>query len=75
MWRYAYQPIKNKVIFADYALEYSSNLSVSEQKHSKNLSYSFEVVKGRYAHHLDMERLIGRFAYLVLERQICLLLC
>ena len=29
----------------------------------------------RSSHHLDMERLIGRSAYLILEGQICLLLC
>ena len=35
MWRSAYQPLKKKVIFGDYAREYSRNLSVSEQKHSQ----------------------------------------
>ena len=31
-----------------------------------------EEEKGRSSHHLDIERLIGRSAYLILEGQICL---
>ena len=40
MWISFYQPLKNKVIFGDYAREYSRNLSVSEQKHSQKSPYS-----------------------------------
>ena len=43
MWKAGYQPLKNKVIFGDYAREYSHNLSVSEQKHSQKSPYSWEV--------------------------------
>ena len=43
MWRSAYQPLKNKVIYSDYACEYSRNLSVLEQKHRQKSRYSWEV--------------------------------
>ena len=36
MWRSAYQPLKSKVSFGDYAREYSRNLYVLEQKPSQN---------------------------------------
>ena len=43
MWRSAFQPLKNKVIFGNYAWEYSRNLSVSEQKLRQKSPYSWEV--------------------------------
>ena len=43
MWRSAYQPVENKVIFGDYSCEYLRDLSVSEQKHSQKTPYPWEV--------------------------------
>ena len=61
-------------IFCDYASEYSHNLFVLEQKQSQKSPYSWEVDRQIFTSH-HMERLIGRSAYLILEGQICLLLC
>ena len=61
MWRSAYQPIKSKVNFCCvFALRQRGFL---------------ERLICRSSHHLYMERLIGRSTYLILEGQICLLLC
>ena len=62
MWRYANQPVKNKVLFGDYASEYLRNLSVSKQKHRQKPPYSWEVDR----------QIFPSPRYGEVDRQICL---
>ena len=67
----AYQPLKSKMIFGC--------VSTPRQRGCVNIYGHNHIILvrliGRSSHNLDIERLIGRSAYLILEGQICLLLC
>ena len=65
-----YQPLENNVSMPVNI----HATSLSRNRNPAKNQLTLERLIARYTHPLEMDRLIGRSAYLILEGQICLLL-